>query len=422
MSGPKIVVIGAGSFTFGYGMLADAIIDHRLDGAEMVLVDLDRELAQAMATIGQRMAAAEGVRMTFAATDRREEALPGADFVTTSVAIQLKQRATTDWKLALKHGILQTQSECGSLGGLAYTLRSVPLVLGICRDMETHCPKATLLNVTNPLTRVVLAANRYTSIKSVGFCYVSLVGWRLAAQALFRDPQTIACRFAGINHFSWLLDVRDKQSGRDLYDEIRAAADRGFYPPVVRKYLRETGYLAAAGDDHIGEFLPFDRELSVGQPEFGHGSPQERAERREQVLRVARGEEHWRNLHHSWERPMDYVNAVVRNTPTRFDFLNVANHGAIEGLADDMVVEAPATVDGRGATLDRIGRLPPPVERLVQPAAETCHWAVEAAVHGDWQAAERAIDTDPAIADKRAARAAFAEMVAAHRDILPQWT
>ena len=421
MDGPKIVVIGAGSFTFGYGMLADAVLDHRLDGAQMVLVDLDRDVAEAMAAIGRRMAEAEGVKMEFAATDKREDALSGADFVTTSIAVQLKKRAATDWRIALKHDVLQTNSECGSVGGLSYTMRSVPLVLAVCSDMERLCPKATLLNVTNPLTRVVLAANRYSSIKTVGFCYVSLVGWKMAARAAFMQPEEIECTFAGLNHFSWLVDVKEKKTGRDIYGEVRAAAEKGFYPPLMRKYLRETGYLAGAGDDHIGEFVPFDKDLSVGQPEFGHGSAAERAERREQVMRVARGEEHWRNLHHAWERPMDYVNAVVRDKRTHFDFLNLVNHGAIEGLAEDMVVEAPAEVDAHGAKHKKIGRLPESVERLIKPAAETCHWAVEAAVHGDMKAAEKAIEADPAIADKGAARAAFVEMVEAHGDILGNW-
>jgi alpha-galactosidase/6-phospho-beta-glucosidase family protein len=423
MNGPKIVVIGAGSYTFGFTMLHDAVIDHRLDGAEMHLVDRDLEMAQGYARIGERIAREHGVRMRFAATDDRVKALDGADFVTTSIAVDLKTRAATDWRIALKHGILQTQSECGSVGGLSYTMRSVPLVLGVCRDMERLCPKATLLNVTNPLTRVVLAAGRYSSIKTVGFCYVALVGRRLAAWALMTDPSELDVTFAGLNHFTWLLDIRDKKTGRDLYGDVRAAAEKGFYPPLVRKYLRETGYLAGPGDDHMGEFVPFDRDLSVGQPEFGHGTPAERTERRAQVLRVAAGEDRWQYLHHAWERPMDYVNAVVRDKVTRFDFLNVPNNGSIPGLPEDMIVEVPADVDASGARAVTLPPLPQSILRMLEPVAETCHWAVEAAVKGDLAAAHKAIDADPAVAaaDKGAARAAFAEMLVAHGDILDRW-
>ena len=191
----------------------------------------------------------------------------------------------------------------------------------------------------------------------------------------------------------------------------------------MRKYLRETGYLAGPGDDHMGEFVPFDADLSVGQPEFGHGTPAERAERRAQILRVAAGEDRWQYLHHAWERPMDYVNAVVRDKATRFDFLNIPNNGAIPGLPDDMIVEVPADVDARGARAAKFPAVPRPIMRLLEPVAETCHWAVEAAVKGDLSAAHKAIEADPAIAaaDRGAARAAFAEMLAAHADILANW-
>ncbi len=420
MGGPKIAVIGAGSYTFGFSMIHGAVVDHRLDGAEMHLVDLDREIAEAYARIGERLAREQGVSMRFEGGDDREKALDGADFVTTSIAVDLKRRAATDWRIALKHGILQTNSEGGSIGGLSYTMRSAPLVLAVCRDMERLCPRATLLNVTNPLTRVVLAASRYSAIRTVGFCYVALVGWRMAARALMVEPADLDVTFAGLNHFSWLLDVRDRKTGRNLYPEVRAAAEKGFYAPLMRRYLRETGYLAGSGDDHMGEFVPFDGDLSVGHPEFGHGSPVERAQRRAQILRTAAGEDRWQYLHLAWERPMDYVAAVVRDKKTRFDFINIPNGGAIAGLADDAIVEVPAEVDARGAAAAKLPPMPQAVLRLLKPAAEASNWAVEAAAKGDLKAAHKAIDADPAIdgADKRAARAAFAEMLEAHKDLL----
>ena len=418
--GPKIVVIGAGSFTFGYGVIHDIIADHRLDGAEFVLVDLDVEAAEGFAGVGRRMARELGVRVSLSATGDRLAALPGADFVTTSVAVDLKRRMRNDWLIARRHGILQTTGECGSLGGLSYSLRSVPLILSVCRDMERLCPNATLLNVTNPLTRVVLAANRYTSIRTVGFCYNALVGMRAMAEGVGKTLFELDCTLAGLNHFAWLTDVREKGAGRDLYGEVRALANKGWFWPVTRKYLRETGYLPCDGDGHMNEFAPFDGALSVAMPEFGHGSPEERAERRALVIDVANGKEHWDRLHHSWERPGDYISAVVRNRPARFDFLNVMNDGFIDGLPRDMVVQVPATVDGNGVHPLKVA-VPESVLRLLVPAAEASHWAVEAAVHSDLKAAHQAVDADPAITGKSGARAAFAEMLAANRDILPGW-
>ncbi len=420
MSGPKVVVIGAGSYTFGFGIVHDIVADHRLDGVEMVLVDVDREGAEGFAAVGRRMARELGVKVSFEATDDREAALPGADFVTTSVAVDLKRRMKNDWLIARRHGILQTAGECGSIGGLSYTLRSVPLVLSVCRDMERLCPRATLLNVTNPLTRVVLAANRYTSIRTVGFCYNALVGMRQAAAGLEMPFDEIDFTLAGLNHFSWITSIREKATGRDLYEEVRRLGTLGWFHPMMRKYLRETGHLPGDGDGHMNEFLPFDDALSVAMPEFAHGTADERAERRALVAAVGRGEADWRLLHHAWERPADYVNAVARDAETYFDFLNVPNRGAVPGLPEDMIVQVPATVDAAGAHAQAV-EVPEAVLALLKPAAGASHWAVEAAVHSDLSAARKAIDADPAIGDKAAARAAFTEMLAANADILSGW-
>ncbi|HUS57380.1 MAG TPA: hypothetical protein VM141_01905 [Planctomycetota bacterium] len=423
MNGPKIVVIGAGSYVFGFGLLYDAIVDHRLDGCEIHLVDLDLELAQIMEGIGRRLAREHGVSVKFSSTADRCEALPGADFVTTSVAVQLLRRWEIDRRIAEKHGLHETSGECGSISGLSRTIRDVPLVLSICRDMERLCPQATLLNTSNPLTRVVLAANRYTRISTVGFCYVALGGWWDLARMFGLPSEQIRATVAGLNHFSWFLEIRDGKTGRDLYPEVRAKADAGHFAPLTLKYLKETGYLCPTGDSHLGEFVPFDSRLAVAGGGH-HGTPGERDERRARLQRIADGTEDWRPLRRqrSWERPMDYVNAVVRNKPFLFDMLNVANGEAITDFAPDMVVEVPVDVDAKGPRPRKIGALPPAIAALCRPAAEAINFAVEAAVHADIRLAHQAIDADPAIADKQAARAAFDEMLQAHADILPNWS
>ena len=422
MTGPKIVVIGAGSYVFGFGLLYDAIVDHRLNGASIHLVDLDLGLAKAMEGIGRRLARQHGVTIEFFTTADRCAALPGADFVTTSVATDLLRRWRIDRRIARKHGIHETSGECGSVSGLSRTVRDVPLVLSICRDMERLCPNATLLNVSNPLSRVVLAATRYTKIRTVGFCYVALGGWWALASLLGLPTERIDALNAGLNHFSWFLEIRDRKTGENLYPRVRAEAGPETISPLALKYLKETGYFCPTGDAHMGEFVPFDPAISV---EGGghHGSPEEREQRRAMLQRMAAGLEDWQPLltHRSWERPMDYVNAVVRDKLTRFDMLNVPNNGAIKGLSKDMIVEVPCDVDAKGARPRKTGSLPKPIARLCTPAAEAIHYAVEAAVKADLSLAHKAIDADPAITDKHAARAAFAEMLAAHADVLPAW-
>ena len=76
----KVAVIGAGSYVFGPSILHDAIVEHRLQGAEIALIDLNREAVELMAAIGQRMARETGVAVTVTAhTDRcRALSIPSA--------------------------------------------------------------------------------------------------------------------------------------------------------------------------------------------------------------------------------------------------------------------------------------------------------------------------------------------------------
>ncbi len=225
MSSPttKIAAIGAGSFVFTQRLLHDVICRHRMAGCELVLMDLDAELAETMAAIARRMAADTDVTLTISSTGDRAVALRGADFVTASVAAQLLRRYEMDREVLRRHGIREPNAECGGLGGLSYTLRQVPLLLAIARDMERLCPSAWLLNVSNPLPRLVTAVARHTAIKVAGFCNVawgSDDGYGNVGRLLGRPAAELDVVSAGLNHFAWLLSVRDRRTGEDLLPAV----------------------------------------------------------------------------------------------------------------------------------------------------------------------------------------------------------
>ena len=145
-----------------------------------------------------------------------------------------------DWQVPLRHGLRQPYGENGGPGGLMHTCRQVPAHLAIARDMEALCPAAWLILFSNPLPRLVRAITKYTSIRTVGKCHQINVGYGLVAALLRReyglevpadvslhsDPGNVGVvhslaaagreRFiitsAGLNHFIWLLDIRDPVS------------------------------------------------------------------------------------------------------------------------------------------------------------------------------------------------------------------
>ena len=167
----KIVAIGVGSLVFGVELLRDVYQTPELRGAELWLVDLDPGALRRMGGLAEKLNEASGWDITLRTTPERVEALPGADYVVTSIAVDRDSTWQADHELALKHGFPSVLSENGGPGGLSHTLRSIPPMLAIAKDIERLAPNALLLNYTNPENRVCLAIHRYTSVRSIGLCH-----------------------------------------------------------------------------------------------------------------------------------------------------------------------------------------------------------------------------------------------------------
>jgi len=423
-SKPKIAVIGAGSYVFSLSLLHDLIVDHRMQGAHLCLMDLDAEMAADMAAIARQIAGEAGVEVAVESTGSRELALEGADFVTTSVAAQLIRRYEIDKQIIRKHGIREILSECGGLGGLSYTLRSVPLILGIARDMERLCPDAWLLNMSNPLPRVLDAVMNHTSIKALGFCnnaWGDENGYGPIARELGREVDDIAVVTAGLNHFTWLLSVRDARTGEDLMPELNLSFRVG---PLQTKLWHNYGALPLGGDTHVGEFVPFEPHLSEEHTAH-HGTSEERDQRRAEIREAAEGKRSWHylmeNYGRSWERPADVIHALATGSSCHLDMVNLRNDGAIANLPDEAIVEVPADVLGGAVEAVKVGELPAAVAELCSKVSAAHHVAAEAAVTGSRELVAEAIRIDPAITEKDAALEAIGEMIVAHTDLLPQF-
>jgi alpha-galactosidase/6-phospho-beta-glucosidase family protein len=422
----KIVHIGAGSFVFAPTVLRDAIARHRLDGWQLVLVDPDEQLVSAMASMGQAMAAEEGVGIDVQWTADRAEALPGADYVILSAAIQGARRWQMDNEILQRAGIPDQARECGGVGGLAYALRSITLALGVCRDMERLCPQALLLSVTNPLPRVLTAVRSRTSIRAVGFCnaaYQGPTGYSWLAGLLDCEQDEIRVLTAGLNHFCWLVDVRDAQSGEDLYpaveDQVRAGNGPAF--EVLQGWLGEYGAIGVSGAQHMGEYMPVEGAART-RPPF-HGTPEERRRQHELLRAVADGSLSWRDagLHFCWEHPVEVAAALAIGAQAHFDMLNVPNEGWLSELPAGRIVEVPANADGGELSGCEVGRLPGRVSEICRAVSDVHELAAEAAATGDREVARRAIEIDPAVTEKRPALRALDEIIAAHADILAQF-
>lgn len=433
----KLVLIGGGSFVFAPTVLEDAIVKHRLSG-ELVLVDPNLEAAEALAAAGRRVAQTLGVPLVLRAVADRRQALPGADFVIVSASPQGARRWRMDYEALAAAGLADQARECGGVGGLLNSLRSISLALDVCADMEELCPEAMLLDVTNPMPRVVTAVRRYTRIRAAGFCniaYRSPAGYTLLAGLLGRRAEELEVVTGGLNHFAWALSVRDRATGEDLLPALVQLVEGGEWDrfdedqrrelDVMRRWLREYGAVVAGAVDHHAEYLPRQEGIYYADTPPYHGTEEERRARLQEIVDIAEGRRDWRDLFRdpSWEHPVDLAVLLHGGGAARLDMLNVRNEGAIAQLPDDRIVEAPVEVGGGALAPVALPPFPDRLAALLRDVSDVHELAAEAAATGSREAARRAIELDPAIsaADKAAALGVLERQLDAHADLLPRF-
>lgn len=423
----KITLIGAGSYVFGGTVLQDALVRHRMAG-ELALVDLNGEAAEAMAGVGRRMAREVDANCEVWATTDRREALPGSDFVILSAAPQGAKRWWMDYEILDAAGMADQARECGGLGGLSYALRTISLALDVAEDMAALCPEAALLDVTNPMPRVVTALHRFSGIQAYGFCNVAQRGehgYEWLAGLVDRDHREIDVVTAGLNHFAWLVSIRDRVTGEDLMPRVRAAVMAGASEEmaILRRWWQRYGALSVPGVDHAAEYLPSEPDLIYRVTPPYHGSAAERQARIENLKAAARGELDWRALfdHGSWEHPVDLAVAVGMQRDVELPILNLPNAGYLPGLPEGRIVEVPAEVHAGAVRGIAVKALPEATAEICARVSDVHEWVAEGAATGDRDALVRAIEVDPAIADTAPAVAVLDRLIAAHRDLLARF-
>ena len=259
MNSTKVAIIGAGSIDFGPGMIADVLANPEFRGSTLSLVDIDGEKVALMKALALRMNEEWGTGVTVeAATDRRQ-ALPEAEFVLVAVERERMKRWKMDFEIAFEHGVRQPFSENGGPGGFAHAARNIALVTGICEDMRELCPEAWFFNFTNPVPRVALAAWKYGGVKAAGFCHQIWMGFEFVKQLLGIPEEDVDINAAGLNHFTWMLDVRRKSTGKDLYPALRRKLKSwpAEWELLTRDVFEALGVFPVPGDPHLCEYLPW---------------------------------------------------------------------------------------------------------------------------------------------------------------------
>lgn len=421
---PKISLIGAGSVVFARRLFQDLVSTHSLDGSTVSLMDVDASRMGVIADFARRLIKDSGSRVTVEETGDRHESLDGADYVL--VTIRVGDDPAIDSGIPRKYGIDQAVGDTIGPGGVFKALRTVPVLLDICHDMETLCPDAWLLNYTNPMAISSWAISEDTSVNALGLCHsVQHTTERLAGY-IGASREDVSAWVAGINHMAWFL--RFERDGRDAYPDLwRALDDQDICAKDTVRFeiMRRFGYFVTESTRHMSEYVPYFRTRAEDMERFGLREVSEdlgRLEERDrsyfsrmraelesaQPLTATRSEEYACRI----------IEAMESGTATVVNG-NVPNDGLITNLTQGCCVEVPCVVDGLGVHPMSVGALPPQLAALNMSSIAVHELATTAVLEGSREAALHAVMLDPltaAVLPLNRIVDMFDEMWAAHGD------
>ncbi len=426
----KLVVIGGGSsYT---PELADGLIKQHdsLPVREIVLVDIPegREKAEINAALIGRMFKKSGLDITVTTTLNRREALRDADFVITQFRVGGLAARAKDESIPLKYGAIG--QETTGPGGFAKALRTIPVILEVCRDMEELCPKAWLINFTNPSGIITEAVLKYSRVRCIGLCNVPLNMENALRQQLGVDEKRLHCQFVGLNHLSYIQHVY--LDGENITQQILHS------PAVAEEVVKNIPNIAWAHEFILAlglipspylRYFYFERQMLAEEREKtaqGVGTRADEVMRIEEKLFALYQDE---NLNAKPEELSQrggalYSEAAVSlmnsiwNNKSAIHVVNTLNQGAIPDLPFDSVIETNCIVNREGAQPLAQGYLPQQVRGLVQQVKAYEILTIEAAVEGDRQKALMALINNPLVHDLDTAQKLLTDILASHREHL----
>lgn len=431
---PKIVFIGAGSTVFAKNLMGDILHFPELAESTLTLLDLDADRLCTSEIVARKVAEALGARPIIEVTTDQRAALDGADYAICMIQVAGYRPGTVlDFEIPKRYGLRATIADTLGVGGIMRALRTIPVLLAMCRDMEEVCPQVTFLNYVNPMAMNTWAVSRASRIKTVGLCHsVQSTAMQLAAD-IGVPYEEINYLCAGINHLAFYL--RFERDGEDLYPLLFRVIEEGRVPDWNRvryEMLRRLGYFATESSEHFAEYVPWF--IKRDRPDLieRFNIPLD-----EYIRRCETQIADWEAMHADFEDPAvaiqvvpsyEYGAGIIHSLETgipRVIYGNVMNDGLIDNLPGECCVEVPCLVDKNGVQPTRIGALPPQLAALMQTNINVQALTVEAALTGKREHIYHAAMFDPHTAaelDLEQVWLLVDELIAAHGEWLPTYT
>ena len=400
----KITFIGAGSTVFAKNLLGDILSFPELADSAICLFDIDPERLKTSETVARRIAKTLEVPASIEATTDREAALDGASYAINMIQVGGYQPCTvTDFEVPKLFGLRQTIADTLGIGGIMRALRTAPVLIEMCRDMERLCPGVFHLNYVNPMAINCWALSRTTRVHTIGLCHSVPHTANDLATGLGIPVEEINYLVGGINHLAFYLKF--ERDGVDLYPEIRRVIAEGRVPKNNRvRYdvLARLGYFVTESSEHFSEYVPW--YIKRDRPDLieGFNIPLDEYPRRCES-QIAK----WNKLRDGLEsgkeplaieRSVEYGSSIIHSLETgvpRVVYGNLRNDQLIDNLPFDCCVEVPCLVDKNGIQPTKIGPLPVQLSALIQTNVIVQALTVEAIITGKREHVYQAAMLDP---------------------------
>jgi len=430
---PKIVIVGAGSLEFSARLTADCLSYPALSSAQFALVDIDPERLEFAGRIFDQICLRGGYDAKATLHQEISEALPGADFVITSILVGGFEAIQAEIDIPNRYGVSQAIGDTLTPGGIMRCLRTLPVQASIAQSVMAHCPNALVLNYTNPMAMLCDGMlNAAPGISLVGLCHSVQSTTKEWAARLGLDYHSIEFSCAGLNHQAWITQFTSK--GEDLLPQIRSLAVREdiWRSDTSRmEYIKHFGFPVTEASGHNSEYSPWFRKTEGHIQRYcpgggwngGHGfikTLYNRPDWRDTMERMA-----------SWETPIDLsrsqeygsqiIHAVTAGEPEVI-YGNVRNDGLIDNLPSSAIVEVRCKVDSEGLKPEPFGDLPEHLAAINRNQANVQKLAVLAAESMDPEVVFQAMCLDPltsAVLSLDDIRQLTQELLEAHSAFLP---
>lgn len=419
----RVTVIGSGS-TY-CPELVDGFIKKReeLRLTRLVLMDIDARKRTIVGNLCVRMLKNANMDTEVLMTDNLEESLAGADFVVTQIRVGMLTARYLDETIPLKYGLIG--QETTGIGGFFKALRTIPVMQNITNAMEKICPNAWLINFTNPSGIISEFVQNHTKVKSIGLCNVPINMIDDVKAAVGEDAEIT---YLGLNHLSWIISVI--KDGKQMIDKL---FDDDFAPTVMAN-IHDDGFdlkCVKATGGFPSSYLQYYYSRNAKLRHLQEDKPRALVcmEIEEELLKLYSDEKlvtkpallDQRGGHKYSLAAVSLIDSIA-NDKNDVHVVNIPNAGTLDFMADDDIVEIAAVVGKDGCK-------PVPIRQeanrqikgLMRVVKEYEKLTVEAAMHGDDEAALNALMVHPLIGDFETAQACYHEMKYVHSKFLPQF-